>query len=167
MESSKIFCEFHAQNAGIFLLKNLNFKIETPDHLFEVEMRNASDKTVAMKLKNAGKIAVQLTDIVAIVQSQKRSKNKTVYFTNRRSDTLCGFSTGTDLSEKWHLAGAEFVEVSRGTFVNRTHLRKTSDKGKLLLLCRNLSDESTELTIRVSRSKKTLVAKSIRANGKR
>lgn len=164
MESSKIFCEFYPQNAGIFVLKNLNFRIESQGHLFEIEMRNGNRKEVAMKLKNSGKITVTLNDIAAIVQSGKRSKNKTVYFGSRRPDTLCNFSTANDLSEKWHLKGDEFIETSRGHFVNRTHIRDTDNDGNILLDITDGDGNRGKVKIPVSRTRRNQVTKALRDN---
>ncbi len=164
MESSKIFCEFYPQNAGIFVLKSLNFRIESQGRLFEVEMRNRSDREIALKLKNSSSVCVMLDSVAAIAVCGKGSKNKYIYFTDRRCDILCNFSTERDIVLKWHLKGDEFIEVSRGNFVNRRHIRKTDSRGNVLVTCKNSSGENMEMKFPVSRSKKTMVAKTIRDN---
>lgn len=113
-----------------FRVKDITVSLVMPDgEELKICLHNTQNRMVELKTKMYGHFSIPLADIVMVCPSVKSSetglgntKNKSIYFANRRPDIICKFTPGRDIKEKWGVTGNEFVCVNRSVYINRNHI---------------------------------------------
>lgn len=114
----------------LFRVKDITISLAMPDgEEYEICLHNTQNKIVELKTKMYGHFSIPMADIVMVCPPHKSSetgqgntKNKSIYFANRRPDIICKFTPGRDIKEKWGVTGKEFVCVNRSVYINRSHI---------------------------------------------
>lgn len=144
-------------------LKSFQLEIQDANGSYLIRFQNDNDKTILIKLKGEEECSVLLDHVLLIDAEKNPSNNKTVYFNNRCPGTLVNFCLRRDIMKLWHLENHEFVEVCRGVWVNRSHLRSFDGK-QISLMVLDKNGDRIEKHIPVSKKKKKDIYQALKCN---